>query len=137
MKGGKFCPECGKPLKKLGLKDTIKINDKKIGIKKEPEEKNKTEIDEPFSHEIMSQEKINPQIVVSFYESMPDRFSFNNTNSYIKGILEITDNGIIIHKKSFWRGKDRGKKHIHYDKITSVDYDSGKLLAPPSIQLYL
>ena len=82
-------------------------------------------------------EQTNLQIAVSFYESMPGRVSLGNNSSYIKGILELDENEIIVHKKSFWRGKDRGTKHIRYDNITSVDYDAGKFLALPSIQVYL
>ena len=79
----------------------------------------------------------NPMIEISFYETMPERVSLNNNKSYIKGILEIGEKEIIIHKRSLFRGKDRGTKHIRYDKITSIDYDKGKLLAPQSIQVYL
>lgn len=79
----------------------------------------------------------NPAIQVSFYESMPGRVSLDNNKSYINGVMELADKEIIIHKKSFWRGKDRGTKHIRYDKITSIDYDAGKLLSLPSIQVYL
>lgn len=79
----------------------------------------------------------NPTINVSFYESMPGRISLDNNSDYIKGILELKDNEIVVHKKSFWRGVDRGTKHIRYDKITSIDYDAGKFLAAPSIQIYL
>lgn len=85
---------------------------------------------------VIQKESMN-YIEISFYESMPGRLSFGNNKSYIKGILELGENEIIIHKKSLWRGRDRGKKHIRYDNITSVDYDAGKLLAAPSIQIYL
>lgn len=79
----------------------------------------------------------NPTIEVSFYESMPGRLSLDTNKNFINGFLELAENEIIIHKKSFWRGKDRGEKAVRYDEITSVDYDAGKLLALPSIQIYL
>ena len=68
---------------------------------------------------------------------MPGRVGLDNNKSYINGIMEIAEKEIIIHKKSFFRGKDRGTKHIRYDKITSIDFDEGKFLSSPSIQLYL
>jgi len=76
-------------------------------------------------------------IEISFYESMPGRLRLDSENSYINGIMELDDKEIIIHKKSFWRGVDRGTKHIRYDKITSIDFDEGKILALPSIQVYI
>ncbi len=79
----------------------------------------------------------NPMIEISFYESMPGRLSLDSEKSYISGIMELDEKEIIIHKKSFWRGVDRGTKHIRYDKITSIDFDEGKILALPSIQIYL
>jgi hypothetical protein len=150
---GKYCPECGEPLKKLGFRDTMKVNDKKReyekGIKVESSEEPESNQDEPeievksspehgsYSEEEAQQEPQNPMIDISFYESMPGRVSLDNNKTYINGILEIADSEMIIHKRSFWRGKDRGTKHIRYDKITSVDYDKGKFLALPSIQVYL
>lgn len=106
----KFCSNCGKELIKM---------------------ENSGEVPEPF------QEPTKLMIDVNFYESMPGRGSLNNNKSYIRGIMEIADNEIIIHKKSFWRGKDRGKKHIRYDKITSIDFDKGKMFSMPAIQVYL
>ena len=79
----------------------------------------------------------NRMINISFYESMPGRLSLDEDKSYISGTMELDDNEIIIHKRSFWLGHDRGTKHIRYDKITSIDYDAGKILANPSIQIYL
>ena len=61
---------------------------------------------------------------------------FYTANYFVK-TMEIAEKEIIVHKKSYWRGRERGEKHIRYDKITSIDYDAGKLLAAPSIQLYL
>lgn len=133
---GKYCPECGEPLKKLGFKDAVRVNDKKkdykqgigVEVKSSSEDKNSKEnLKEP--QDLM--------INVSFYESMPGRVTLSNNKTYVKGILELTDNEMIVHKKSYWRGKERGKKHIRYDKITSVDYDKGKFLALPAIQVYL
>ena len=79
----------------------------------------------------------NPIIGVGFYESMPGRLSVSDHNEYINGILELADTQLIVHKKSVWRGKDRGIKHILYDQIKSIDYDKGKSLSKSSIQLYL
>jgi len=121
-----FCPKCGA---ENGEQSNFCISCGNGLIQKHEEEK------EERSETI--QTPTNPMIGVSFYESMPGRVSLGNNASYIKGILEIADNEIIIHKKSYWRGKNRGTKHIRYDKITSIDYDEGKLLALPSIQLYL
>ncbi len=79
----------------------------------------------------------NPMINISFYESMPGRLSLDEYKSYISGTMELDDKEVIIHKRSFWLDHDRGTKHIRYDKITSIDYDAGKILAKPSIQIYL
>jgi len=110
----KFCSNCGNPL-----------NIEDLNITQEP---NSEETDIPIQ---------NPMIYVSFYESMPGRLSLDQNKTYVNGILEITDNEIVIHKKSFWRGKDRGKKHIRYDKITSIDFDAGRFMSLPAIQVYL
>jgi hypothetical protein len=79
----------------------------------------------------------NPHLDVEFYETMPGRASLGNTQTYIKGILEIGEKELIIHKKSYFRGKDRGTKNIRYDSITSADFDAGRFLSYPSIQIYL
>jgi hypothetical protein len=77
------------------------------------------------------------KIIVQFYESHPGRLNLNNKESFINGILELTDIELVIHKKSLWRGKDRGTKHIRYDKITSMDYDEKRILTSASMQIYL
>lgn len=124
----KFCSNCGSKLehnKKTERENKQSSQD--VNISNKPENNN--------SNNASSQQ--NPMIGVSFYESMPGRLSLGQQNNYMRGILEIDENEMIIHKKSYWRGKDRGKKHIRYDKITSVDFDSGKFMSLPAVQVYL
>jgi hypothetical protein len=78
-----------------------------------------------------------PRIVVYLRESAPGRLSLSTKNDELMGVVELTDEEIIIYKKSIVRKKDRGVKHIRYDQITSIDYDAPKTLAFSAIQLYL
>lgn len=76
----------------------------------------------------------NPQIKIEFHEKMPG-ITFNVNHSYINGILEIADKELIIHKRG-WRSKDLGEKHLRYDKIMGVDYNT-KVWISPTIQIYM
>ncbi|MGC9516229.1 MAG: SHOCT domain-containing protein [Methanomicrobiales archaeon] len=137
----KFCHNCGNSLENINYQSKSKkevsiqdntINSKNLSVTKNEDVKinNKKKVGEVTSSS-------NPKIDVTFFESMPGRASFGSNVDYIKGVLEIADKEIIVHKKSYFRGKDRGKKHLRYDQITSVDYDSGKFLSPAAIQLYM
>ncbi|MDI6643549.1 MAG: zinc ribbon domain-containing protein [Methanobacteriaceae archaeon] len=137
----KFCLNCGNSLENINYQSKSKkevsiqdntINSKNLSATKNEDVKtnNKKKVGEVTS-------STNPKIDVTFFESMPGRASFGSNVDYIKGVLEIADHEIIVHKKSYFRGKDRGKKHLRYDQITSVDYDSGKFLSPAAIQLYM
>jgi len=136
---GKFCPECGTKTKEEELneesnpikKSHIEVVQRQTTDKEDTKKGNSKII--PLDHN-----SINPNTIkVQFYESMPGRVSLGNNKSFVNGVLEIMDNEIVIHKKSYWRGKDRGTKHIRYDKITSIDFDKSKILSPASIQVYL
>ena len=137
----KFCLNCGNSLENINYQSKSKkevsiqdntVNSKNLSVTKNEDVKtnNKKKVGEVTS-------STNPKIDVTFFESMPGRASFGSNVDYIKGVLEIADHEIIVHKKSYFRGKDRGKKHLRYDQITSVDYDSGKFLSPAAIQLYM
>ncbi len=136
---GNFCPECGTKTTEEGVKEEsnrIKKSDIAVAPRQKPK---KEEIKKGNPKRVpVNSSTINPNTIkVQFFESMPGRVSLGNNKSFINGVLEIMDNEIVIHKKSYWRGKDRGTKHIRYDKITSIDYDKSKILSPASIQIYL
>lgn len=128
----KYCQECGD---KLYVKVPRRVL-KQRRIKDEIPDDNNI-VSQYQGAETVGHGIENPMIYVSFYEAMPGRLNLDQNKDYISGILEIGDKEIIIHKKSFWRGKDRGKKHIRYDKMTSIDFDTGRFLSLPAIQVYL
>ncbi|PKL68940.1 MAG: hypothetical protein CVV28_02165 [Methanobacteriales archaeon HGW-Methanobacteriales-1] len=79
----------------------------------------------------------NPRLVAVLRESTPGRLKTTNNKNDMWGIAELGDEELIIYKKSMLRKKDRGVKHLRYDQINSVDYDTPKTLAAGAIQLYL
>lgn len=132
--GGNFCPECGT---KTEEKSIAKTNSPVKEAPKQVTSKENRKLKKPIKNVVNLETSSNPIIKVQFYETMPGRVSLSNNKSYVHGIMELANNEIIIHKKSFWRGKERGTKHIRYDKITSIDYDKAKFLSPAAIQIYL
>lgn len=132
--GGNFCPECGTKTEEKGI---AKTNSPVKEAPKQVTSKENRKLKKPIKNVVNLETSSNPIIKVQFYETMPGRVSLSNNKSYVHGIMELANNEIIIHKKSFWRGKERGTKHIRYDKITSIDYDKAKFLSPAAIQIYL
>ncbi|GAA5819309.1 MAG: SHOCT domain-containing protein partial [Methanobrevibacter sp. CfCl-M3] len=39
--------------------------------------------------------------------------------------VEFKQDKIIIHKRGFWTGKDKGTQIVHFDRISNIDLDKG------------
>ena len=53
-----------------------------------------------------------------------------------QGTALLKEDAIVISKRSFWRGVDRGEKHIRYEDISAADLDRKGIISPGAIQIY-
>lgn len=63
-------------------------------------------------------------------------FSGQHSTDMQQATVTLTDDKLVIKKKSFLGESDRGEKHIRYEDITTVDLDKKVLLTPGAIQIY-
>ncbi|MDD1774268.1 MAG: SHOCT domain-containing protein [Methanobacterium sp.] len=63
-------------------------------------------------------------------------FSGQHSTDMQQATVTLTEDKLVIKKKSFLGESDRGEKHIRYEDITTVDLDKKVLLTPGAIQIY-
>lgn len=63
-------------------------------------------------------------------------FSGNHSTDMQQATVTLTEDKLVIKKKSFLGESDRGEKHIRYEDINTVDLDKKVLFTPGAIQIY-
>lgn len=136
--GGKlmFCPECG--IENSNEAQFCKNCGKKIPKVEKPLPNNKLQQKSQYRKPLNKSAEVSKSkfMIRGMFLEHKVGLGGGSKVEQQQGTAILQEKSILIRKKSFFRGVDRGEKHIRYDDIITVDLDRKGIFSPGAIEIY-